>query len=212
MRMAFLLVASAALTCGALPVPVQSQQGQFRNPAQTATPGPTVGQLEIKAYQPIPKTKIAVQLTSDTHLSRELRREVMIRVSKRGNEVGFSGGNVMRMDVSYYDLSSGNSGGPNAGNDSTPGYESPGSNPKPQLLGQLPLRENGPYADQKMPVASTLRIVLTLYSVDSGKVLWVASVSCNVEAARALQAGEAMIDNIFNDADKNRVGDAGCPL
>jgi hypothetical protein len=68
-----------------------------------AQPAPKLGQLEIKAYQVIPKTKTAVQLTSDTALARNLRREVMIRLSRRGNEVGFSGGNVMRMDVSYFD-------------------------------------------------------------------------------------------------------------
>ena len=55
--------------------------------------GPKLGELEIKAYQKIPKTKVAVQLTADNHLSRELRRQVMIRLSQRGNEVGFSGGN-----------------------------------------------------------------------------------------------------------------------
>ena len=59
--------------------------------------GPKVGEIEIKAYQKIPKVKIAVQLTSDTHLARELRRQVMVRLSQRGNQVGFSGGNVMRI-------------------------------------------------------------------------------------------------------------------
>jgi len=172
-----------------------------------AAQGPAVGQLEIKAYQPIPKTKVAVQLTSDTSLSRNLRREVMIRLAKRGNEVGFHGGNVMRMDVSYFDLSGG-SGGTGSG-DFAPSYDSPDSNPKPQILGDLRgLRDNSAPA----PAASTLRIVLTLYSVETGKVLWVASTSCLTEATMVLRAGEAMIDNIFDNADKNRVGDAGCPL
>ena len=54
-------------------------------------PGPKLGEMEVKAYQQIPKAKVAVQLTSDTHLSRELRREVMERLAKRGNQVGFSG-------------------------------------------------------------------------------------------------------------------------
>jgi hypothetical protein len=169
--------------------------------------GPAVGQLEIKAYQPIPKTKVAVQLTSDTSLSRNLRREVMIRLAKRGNEVGFHGGNVMRMDVTFFDLSS-LSGGSSA-NDFTPSYDSPGSNPRPQMLGKLQgLRDNS----NPTPPASTLRIVLTLYAVDTGKVLWVASASCTTEATSVQRAGEAIIDNIFNNADKNRVGDAGCPL
>ena len=70
--------------------------------------GPKLGEMEVKAYQKIPKNKVAVQLTSDNHLARELRRQVMVRLSQRGNEVGFSGGNVMRMDVSYFDLLGGN--------------------------------------------------------------------------------------------------------
>ena len=94
--------------------------------------GPKLGELEIKAYQKIPKDKVAVQLTADNHLSRELRRQVMIRLSQRGNEVGFSGGNVMRMDVTYFDLLGGNDrdtgtiGG-------WPDYAPPGSNPRPAL-------------------------------------------------------------------------------
>ncbi len=63
-----------------------------------------IGQMEIKAYAKISKAKIAVQLTQDTALGRHLRGKVMERIAKRGNEVGFSGGNVMRMDVGYFDL------------------------------------------------------------------------------------------------------------
>ena len=52
--------------------------------AQSMVPGvgqgPKLGELEVKAYEKIPKTKIAVQLTSDNHLSRELRRQVMVRL------------------------------------------------------------------------------------------------------------------------------------
>src|SRR4029434_1686140 len=84
---------------------------QAQGVGQIPGSGPKLGQLEIKAYQAIPKTKTAVQLTSDTALARNLRRQVMIRLARRGNEVGFSGGNVMRMDVSYFDLSVGSSGG-----------------------------------------------------------------------------------------------------
>src|SRR3974390_1190246 len=86
--------------------------------------GPKLGQLEIKAYQVIPKTKTGVQLTSDASLSRNLRRQVMIRLARRGNDVGFSGGNVMRMDVSYFDFSGGSvGGGPTIGGH--PGYNGP---------------------------------------------------------------------------------------
>ena len=94
--------------------------------------GPKLGEMEVKAYQKISKDKIAVQLTSDSRLARELRRQVMVRLSQRGNEVGFSGGNVMRMDVSYFDLLGGNDR--NTGTiGGWPDYAPPGSNPRPAL-------------------------------------------------------------------------------
>jgi hypothetical protein len=179
-------------------------------PAWSQGYGPKLGELEVKAYQVIPRTKTAVQLTSDTALARNLRREVMIRLARRGNEVGFSGGNVMRMDVTYIDLLG---GGSNSNSSTFPGggsqYDGPGANPRPDLprntlrrLDALPAPSSGP----------TLRITLTLYAVDTGKVLWVATASCQTQGGQAEQAGIAIIDNIFSDADKNRVGDAGCPL
>ena len=120
---------------------------------------PQAGEIEVKAYQAIPKTKIAVQLTSDTHLSRELRREVMVRLSKRGNEVGFSGGNVMRMDVSYFDFTDSGRGdyGTQGGQ---PSYAPPGSNPRMDLPSNTIRRRDGLGAPTSVP---TLRITLTLY-------------------------------------------------
>jgi len=170
--------------------------------------GPKLGQLEIKAYQgAIPKAKTAVQLTSDTSLSRNLRRQVMIRLARRGNDVGFSGGNVMRMDVSYFDFSSGTGDGPTIGGN--PGYDGPGANPRPELPRNKFEQRNGLSGSVNSP---TLRIVLTLYSVDGGKVLWAATTSCPTYAGAAENAGIAMVDTIFDQADKNRIGDAGCPL
>ena len=172
-----------------------------------AAQAPKIGQLEIRAYQAIPKTKTAVQLTSDSALARNLRREVMIRIARRGNEVGFSGGNVMRMDVQYVDLlgDSGITRGPVGGRDQN--FDGPAANPRPEVPGVRierggPARTSGP----------TLRITLTLYSTDGGKVLWAASASCYTQASMAENAGTLMIDSIFSEADKNRVGDAGCPL
>ncbi len=172
-----------------------------------AQPGPKTGQLEIKAYQAIPKTKTAVQLTSDTSLARKLRGEVMERLSRRGNQVGFSGGNVMRMDVTYFDLSGARGGGGYI-NDS-PSYLEPGSNPRMDLP-----RNKLERRDSYTPPATgpTLRISLTLYSVDTGKVLWFASASCITQGNNVEQSGTNMIDAIFADADKNRIADAGCPL
>ena len=170
--------------------------------------GPKLGELEIKAWQPIPKTKTAVQLGADTKLGRELRRQVMVRLSQRGNAVGFSGSNVMRLDVSYFDLQGGNSRGYGELGE-RPAYAEPGSNP----FLPVPANPIGRNTSRTPSTAGpTLRVSLSLYSVDTGKVLWSATASCRTQADIAQGAGEAMINNIFDNADKNRVGDAGCPL
>jgi len=170
--------------------------------------GPKLGEFEVKAYQKIPKAKVAVQLTSDTHLSRELRREVMVKLSRRGNEVGFSGGNVMRMDVSYFDFSDSGRGdyGTQGGQ---PSYAAPGSNPRMDLPSNTIRRRDGLGSSTSTP---TLRITLTLYATEGGKVLWSASGSCSTQADKAQNAGEAIINRIFDNADKSQTGDAGCPL
>jgi hypothetical protein len=165
---------------------------------------PKVGQLEVKAYQKIPKAKVAVQLTSDTHLSRELRREVMVQLQKRGNEVGFSGGNVMRLDVSFIDLSGGGQPGNSYG---PPSYRGTGANPLPDTP-QTPLFRLDKPGPQE--AGATLRITLTLYTVDGGKVLWMATGSCRTTGDIVQSSGELMIDAIFADADRNRTADAGC--
>ena len=190
----FMALATTATPLGAQGIPGVSQ-------------GPKLGEMEVKAYQKIPKTKVAVQLTSDTHLSRELRRQVMVRLSQRGNEVGFSGGNVMRMDVTYFDLSGGNSrdqgtiGG-------QPYYAPPGSNPRMELPSNSVSRRDGVTT---VPVGPTLRITLTLYTVDGGKVLWTATGSCTTQSEKAERAGVAIINRMFDNADRNMSGDAGCP-
>jgi hypothetical protein len=166
-----------------------------------------VGKVEVRAYQPIPKTKTAVQLTSDTHLSREMRRLVMIRIAKRGNEVGFSGGNVMRMDVQFVDL--GLDTGPITPNTGR-SYDAPGNNPRPADVPSITL--GGPRGGSTSGSGSTLRLSLTLYSLDGGRVLWQAISSCRTSEGQSLTTGEMMIDAIFDNADKNHTGDAGCPL
>lgn len=168
--------------------------------------GPKLGELEIKAYQKIPKVKIAVQLTSDTHLARELRRQVMVRLGQRGNEVGFSGGNVMRMDVSYFDLSGGGTRSSELLGQK-PDYAETGSNP----FLPVPANPIGRRDALAPPSAgSTLRLSLTLYEKNSGKVIWTATASCSVPSSQAMKAGLGIVNNIFDNADNNRVGDAGC--
>src|SRR5262249_26299355 len=113
-------------------------------------PGPKLGEMEVKAYQTIPKAKVAVQLTSDTHLSRELRRQVMLRLSRRGNEVGFSGGNVMRMDVSYFDFTDSSRGDYNT-QGGQPSYAPPGSNPRMDLPSNAIRRRDGLNSPTSVP-------------------------------------------------------------
>ncbi|HTR88410.1 MAG TPA: hypothetical protein VMI56_28275 [Reyranella sp.] len=172
---------------------------------------PKLGEVEVKAYQQIPKTKTAVQLTQDTALGRHLRGLVMERLARRGNDVGFSGGNVMRMDVTYLDLI-GSSGGGSAFNDSSvggqPGYAQLGSNPRPELPG-IKLERRDSLQPKSSP---TMRIGLTLYSVDAGKVLWAATVSCLTNGNSAQRVGEIMVEALFAEPDKTHIGDAGCPL
>ena len=173
-------------------------------------PAPGLGQLEIRAYQPIPKVKTAVQLTSDSHLARELRRLVMIRLARRGNDIGFSGGNIMRMDVQFRDLLGLDiPGGPPSTQTGRTDYSGPGANPRLDMPSN-PIGQRG--VGSTAPSGATLRISLTLYSLDGGRVLWQATTSCRTGDAQALNTGELMIDMIFDDADKNRTGDAGCPL
>ena len=193
------LIAAAGLLAAAAPAAAQS----YGVPA-----GPKLGEIEVKAYQAIPKAKLAVQLTSDTHLSRELRRQVMVRLSQRGNQVGFSGGNVMRMDVSFFDFSLGGRSdyGTQGGQ---PSYAPPGSNPRMELPSNPVRRRDGLGPSTNAP---TLRVTLTLYSTDGGKVLWTATGSCATQADRAQNAGEAIINRIFDSADKSMTGDAGCPI
>lgn len=174
-----------------------------------AAQAPALGQFEVKAYQVIPKAKTAVQLNSDSALARNLRRQVMVRLSKRGNEVGFSGGNVMKFDVTYTDLLGGSGSidrGPVGG---IQDFQQPGSNPISQVPGVTIRRR-----DDSAPIKSgpTLRLSLTLYHVDTGRVLWAATASCVTTASMAERAGEAIIDTIFDNAEKTATGDAGCPL
>ncbi|MPZ33986.1 MAG: hypothetical protein GEV13_23850 [Rhodospirillales bacterium] len=201
-------VAIRAAALGLLAAATLTLSGEASAQSYGVPAGPKIGEMEVKAYQGIPKTKVAVQLTSDTHLSRELRRQVMIRLSKRGNEVGFSGGNVMRMDVSYFDFSDSGRGdyGTQGGQ---PSYAPPGSNPRMDLPSNTIRRRDGLGSPTSVP---TLRITLTLYSKDGGKVLWTASGSCATQADKAQTAGEAIINRIFDSADKSLTGDAGCPL
>jgi hypothetical protein len=202
------LATRLAATCAAIGLLGAVQPSLAQGIGTGVSNAPKVGDMEVKAYQKIPKTKVAVQLTSDNHLARELRREVMIRLAKRGNEVGFSGGNVMRMDVSYFDFSSLNDRlAPTLGGQ--PDYAAPGSSPRMDLPSNRLTRRDGLSDPTSVP---TIRITLTLYTKEGGKVLWTASGACATQGDKAQLAGEAIINSIFNRADSNNAGSAGCPF
>lgn len=176
-------------------------------PAVAQAP-PKLGQFEVKAYQNIPKAKTAVQLTDDTALGRHLRGLVMEQLARRGNEVGFSGGNVMRMDVTFLDLlgQGGSKGSETIGG--WPGYAESGSNPRPELPANRVQRRDLIDIPKS---SSSLRIGLTLYNVATGKVMWAATISCPADGGNVQRVGEAMVDTIFKSADRSQVADAGCP-
>ena len=210
MRIAIVTAATGVLAIGLLTAGPVMAQAPAQNPAQNfgVPAGPKLGEMEVKAYQPIPKGKIAVQLTSDSHLSRELRRQVMVRLSQRGNEVGFSGGNVMRMDVSYFDFSTGG-GSDYSTQGGQPAYAPPGSNPRMELPSNPIRRRDGIVPPTNAPM---LRLTLTLYSTEGGKVLWTATGSCAAQADKSQTAGEAIINRMFDNANKRATADVGCPL
>ena len=179
----------------------------FQVPGQ----GPKVGDLEVKAFNRIPKAKTAVQLVNDSALARNIRREVMVRLSRLGNEVGFSGGNVMRLDVVYFDLGAGARPGEAAPTTSVPVIEGPGSNPRLDLpQNRIGRRDGGNIMGQA--AGPMMRLTLTLYDVNGGKVLWAATASCYTQPNSAESAGIAMVDAIFADPNRSRIADAGCPL
>ena len=207
MPFALRIAAASPLTSLALVLAVATATPLSAQGVPGVSQAPKLGEMEVKAYQKIPKTKVAVQLTSDTHLSRELRRQAMVRLSQRGNEVGFSGGNVMRMDVTYIDLSGG--GGRDQGTiGGQPYFAPPGSNPRMELPSNTINRRDGV---STVPAGPTLRITLALYTTEGGKVLWTASGSCTTQAEKAERAGNAIINRIFDNADRSTTGDAGCP-
>lgn len=166
--------------------------------APSAASAQAAQSFEIQAKRPLPKGKYAVALEVDSELGRDLRRAVMDRLAARGNEVGFSGGHVMRLRV---DVSRGFRSGPGA--------------PPPAAGGAgLPPIPDRPASDLRTrpdSAAETLRLTLTMAEAGTGEVLWVAYASCAFGGGRALDAGRSMIGAIFASPDRSRRGEADCP-
>ena len=165
-----------------------------------------VGNFEVRTTRGIPAGKIAVDLSPDSELGRDLRRLVMEKLAKTGHEVGFSGGHILKLQIN---LQRGFSS-PGAGRSNDPIDRSTGidaNRPTPQ----------GPARAFEPPRAGDnrndlLSISMTIHGLQSRELLWSANASCRVGANDAFGAGRNMIDNIFARPNASRKGEADCPI
>ena len=140
-----------------------------RLPARHRPPCPTatqlqIGQMEIKAYEDL-KAKIAVQLTQDTALGRTCGKRWRARCCGNGSD-------RWQRDAWTWATDRWEAVVP-AARRSTPSFGSPGDNPRPSILGNSGLRNDGTRRHVRRPALS-----LTLYAIDTGKVVW-ATASCS---------------------------------
>lgn len=196
-------VVLAVLIAG-LAAPVLAQA-----PKPAATPSPAHS-LDIQAKRPLPTGKYAVNLDTDSELARDLRRVVMEKLAARGNQVGFSGGHVMKLQV---DLTRHFAGGRTPESVLAPprGQVAPGSD-RGDVRAPLPERPVRDLAPKPDPATETLHLTLTLHALGSGEVQWIAYATCPVRDGRALAVGRGMVNAIFADPNRSRRGDANCPL
>jgi len=172
----------------------------------TAHAQSAVGSFEVRTTRGIPSGKIAVDLSPDSELGRDLRRLVMEKLSKSGHEVGFSGGNILKLQVNLQrGLSSSGGGRSDDPIDRRTGIDA--QRPTPQ----------GPARAFEQPRAGggrndLLSISMTIHGLQSRELLWSANASCRVGANDAFGAGRNMIDNIFAQPGASRKGEADCPI
>jgi hypothetical protein len=179
-----------ALLCGAATAHAQSGAGNF----------------EVRTTRGIPAGKIAVDLSPESELGRDIRRLVMEKLAKTGHEVGFSGGHIMKLYVrlqralpSYtardrdYDL------------DRPTGIDAIRPIPQGPARAFEPPRERDSRNDM-------LSISMTIHGLQSRELLWSATANCRVGSNEAFGAGRNIIDNIFARPNVSRKGEADCPL
>lgn len=181
---------AAALLCGAATAHAQSGLGNF----------------EIRTTRGIPAGKIAVDLSPDSELGRDIRRLVMEKLSKRGHEVGFSGGNILKLQVNLQrgvSIQGGRSTDYEV--DRRTGIDAQRPVPQGPARAFEPPRDRDNRNDM-------LSISMTLHGLQSRELLWSATASCRVGAAEAFGAGRNIIDNIFAQPNASRKGEADCPI
>ncbi len=164
--------------------------------------------LDIQAKRPLPTGKYAVELVEDSELGRDLRRLVMDKLAARGNQVGFSGGHVMRMQVSQTRNFAGGltQEGVMVG---TPG-QVPSTSDRPDVRPPMPERSVRSQELRPRGGDDVLRITLTLSNSGSGEVTWVAYAACPFPGGRAFPAGRQLIDTIFANPNSSRRGEPDC--
>ncbi len=165
-----------------------------------------VGNFEVRTTRGIPAGKIAVDLSPDSEVGRDLRRLVMEKLAKTGHEVGFSGGHILKLQVNLQrGFSSPGAGRSNDPIDRRTGIDA--NRPTPQD----PARA----FDQQRPRDNRndlLSISMTIHGLQSRELLWSANASCRVGANEAFGAGRNIIDNIFAQPNASRKGEADCPI
>ena len=165
-----------------------------------------VGNFEVRTTRGIPAGKIAVDLSPDSELGRDLRRLVMEKLAKTGHEVGFSGGHILKLQVNLQrGLPPAIGGRSDDPIDRSTGIDAQRPAPQGPARAFEPPRPGGGRND-------LLSISMTIHGLQSRELLWSANASCRVGAHDAFGAGRNMIDNIFAQPNASRKGEADCPI
>ncbi|HJQ59668.1 MAG TPA: hypothetical protein VJ890_22360 [Vineibacter sp.] len=192
-----------ACLLAALAVPANAQR-----PAPTPAPAqPQPHSLDIQAKRPLPTGKYAVDLDTDSALGRDLRRVVMEKLAARGNQVGFSGGHVMKLQVGltqHFSSSQQPAGAP-------PRSEIGPTGDRSDIRPPMPDRPVRDMASRPDAALETLNLTLTVRAATTGEVIWAAYATCSFRDGRAQAMGRTMLDAIFADPNRSRRGDAKCP-
>ena len=170
------------------------------------------GKIEVKSYERIGKDKIQVDLSlADTGaLYRDLRDYLKDVLTARGNPVGRSGPLAAKLNVNYAMPIEPRS---STGND--PAISGPaGPNAAGPTAGAL-VPDRPPPAFRRPEIApargNALRVGITVYREQGGKVVWTGEASCIVAFADANAAGRGLIDQLIALLDRNQTGAPDCP-
>lgn len=165
-----------------------------------------VGSFEVRTTRGVPAGKIAVDLSPDSELGRDIRRLVMEKLAKTGHEVGFSGGHILKLQVNLQrGLPPSGVGRGDDQVDRRTGIDAQRPTPQGPARAFEPPRPGSGRND-------LLSISMTIHGLQSRELLWSANASCRVGASDAFGAGRNMIDNIFAQPNASRKGEADCPI